>query len=106
MAITPSYPKHTWVSKEVIRKDTLNNMEDGIFANNQGVRILEYEVADILDNLAPVESTNVASQGYAINDVIVFGSKLCKVTDVITAGDTLEIGTNLARTTIVELIGG
>lgn len=38
---TPTYVQHTWATYEMITRDHLNNMENGIAANNAGVRALE-----------------------------------------------------------------
>ena len=38
---TPTYVQHTWATYEMITRDHLNNMENGIAANNAGLRTLE-----------------------------------------------------------------
>ena len=101
---TNPYKVHNWISKEIIRKDNLNNMEQGIFNNNKGVRELENNVIDILQNFAPVEPGEKAVLNHSIDDVLVFGARLCKATASISIGDDLEIGVNLTPTTIVELL--
>lgn len=104
MSSTDAYQVHNWVAKEVIRKDTLNHAEQGIYKNNVGVRALEDTVSDMLLNLAPVESTDIASESYSVDDILVWGAKLCKVTSAITSGETLSFETNLQRTSIAQLL--
>ncbi len=52
------------------------------------------------ENLATVETTNTASQPYAVGEFLVFGGRLCKVTTAIAQGDTLVIGTNIDYDTV------
>lgn len=49
---------------------------------------------------ATLESGTTASQAYTKGSYVFFDNKLCKVTQDITSGTTLEIGTNLAQTSI------
>lgn len=101
---TNPYKVHNWISKEIIRKENLNNMEQGIFNNNKGVRELEDNVLNILQNFAPVEPGEKAILNHSVDDVLVFGSRLCKATTSISIGDDLQMGANLVPTTIVELL--
>ena len=102
---TDAYQVHNWVSKEVIKKEQLNHIEEGIYKNNVGVRDLETNKDNILANFAPVEETDTASSNYQTDEVLVFVDRLCKATTDITSGDTLEVGVNLAYTTLAELLG-
>lgn len=43
-----AYEKQTWVTGEVITKEKLNHMEDGI-ANNGGILFLHEDTAGVLD---------------------------------------------------------
>lgn len=52
-----------------------------------------------LTSFGPLEIIT-ASTNYAEGDYMIFEGKFCKASSAITAGDTLEIGTNLTETTI------
>lgn len=49
---------------------------------------------------ATLETGSTASQIYVKGAYVFFDNKLCKVTQAIASGDTLEIGTNLEQTSI------
>lgn len=53
-------------------------------------------------NLAPEESSDIASRAYTVGERLVFESILYKVTQAISRGDTLVENTNIARTTVAE----
>lgn len=53
-----------------------------------------------LTSFGPYEAGPIASANYAEGDYMIFEGKFCKASSAITAGDTLEIGTNLTETTI------
>ena len=53
-----------------------------------------------LTSFGPYEAGPIASTNYAEGDYMIFEGKFCKASSAITAGDTLEIGTNLTETTI------
>ena len=53
-----------------------------------------------LTSFGPLEEGTTASTNYAEGDYMIFEGKFCKASSAITAGDTLEIGTNLTETTI------
>ena len=53
-----------------------------------------------LTTFGPLEEGPAASTNYAEGDYMIFEGKFCKASSAITAGDTLEIGTNLTETTI------
>jgi len=52
-----------------------------------------------LTSFGPLEEI-IASTNYAEGDYMIFEGKFCKASSAITAGDTLDIGTNLTETTI------
>lgn len=52
-----------------------------------------------LTSFGPLEEI-IASTNYAEGDYMIFEGKFCKASSAITAGDTLEIGTNLTETAI------
>jgi len=45
-----SYQKHIWVAKEIIRKERLNHIEDGIFNEEQRAMDVENNLSQILTN--------------------------------------------------------
>lgn len=49
---------------------------------------------------ATLETGSTASQAYTKGSYLFFNNRMCKATSAITAGDTLEVGTNLGLTTI------
>jgi len=57
--------------------------------------VINADVASVYQNFATVESSNTASQSYAVGDFLVFGNRLCKVTNAISQGDTITVGTNV-----------
>ena len=55
-------------------------------------------------NLAPVESTSIASQSYSIGDLLVFNGQLYKVTQAIAQGETLQINVNISVDSVASEI--
>ena len=53
----------------------------------------------ILSALAPVEEP-VAIANHDIGDYVIFDNQFCKVTQAISIGDSVAIGTNLLVTTV------
>ncbi len=49
---------------------------------------------------ATVENTNIARQNYSPGSFLYFQNRLCRVTQTIASGNTLEVGVNLSYTTI------
>lgn len=47
-----------------------------------------------------IEKTSTASQSYTKGEYIYFNKVICKVTQTISSGDTLAIGTNLIQVTL------
>ena len=54
---------------------------------------------DLAASIAPREST-IATGNHAIGDLIMLGWTLCKATQVIVTGETIEIGTNVTKTSV------
>ena len=57
-------------------------------------------LSNILGDLATVEAEMVATQNYAVGAYIVIGDYFYRVTDAITSGDTLAVGTNIEQTNV------
>ena len=63
----------------------------------------KYDLNTILENFGTVETGSTASQAYAAGDLIVYGSRLCKVSSSIAQGDTLAVGTNIEEITVAAV---
>ena len=62
-------------------------------------------VSDVLDNIAPVETSTTSSQAYAIGEQFILNGTLYTATAAITAGGTITIGGNCtASDTVTEQI--
>lgn len=66
---------------------------------NQGHE-LKGQIDDAQGNFATIETTNTASQPYAVGEFLVYDGKLYEVTQAIALGDTLTVGTNIAHYTV------
>ena len=60
-------------------------------------------LTDLAESIAPREYT-IATGNHAIGDLIMLGWTLCKATQVIVTGETIEIGTNVTRTSVAAEI--
>ena len=77
-------------------------------------KVIDEELSDVKNaisqneaSLATVETTSTASQGYDVDDLLVYQNRLYKVTSQIAAGGTLTIGTNIVATTVeAEIANG
>lgn len=57
---TPTYVQHSWATYEMITRGHLNNLEEGVAANNAGVRALETwqgKVANVQTGSATLTNT-------------------------------------------------
>lgn len=63
----------------------------------------KFDLNTILENFGTVETGSTASQAYAVGDLLVYGSQLCKVSSSIAQGDTLAVGTNIEEITVAAL---
>lgn len=52
--------------------------------------------------IAGVEEAMIATKNYSVNDLLIVGNTLYKVTAAISSGAALVIGTNIAQTTVAE----
>ena len=59
-------------------------------------------VKSILGDFGTIEASTTASKNYLIGEFIIMGNYLYKVTDDITQGDTLTVGTNIILTTVAD----
>lgn len=76
-----SYQKHTWVSNEIIKKGQLNNIENGIY--NEEQRALEQE--ELLQQAIANEATRAANrEGEIAATVTQLSENVVKKTDVAT----------------------
>lgn len=87
---TPNYNLEKPAQTDIYNIDVFN-------ANADKVDAALGEKAD-QTMLAPVESSNVASQNYAVGDYFVYNGYLCRATSAISMGSTIAIGTNCAST--------
>lgn len=55
--------------------------------------------ADLAASIAPVDGP-IAKTNHQVGDLLMLGFTLCKATQVIVTGETIEIGTNVTRTTV------
>jgi hypothetical protein len=53
-------------------------------------------------SIADIEFTSTASRAYQIGELVVFDNKLCQVTQVISSGGTITLGTNVVSTSVDE----
>lgn len=68
-------------------------------------RIATTTFAQLLwNNVAPVETSNKASQNYEVGDYLMFQGHLYKVTAAIAKGTTLTVNTNITATTVMDEI--
>ena len=58
----------------------------------------------ISDLIATTENSTIASKNYAIGDYLILNNIFYKVISAITSGTTIEVGTNIAATTITNEI--
>lgn len=66
-------------------------------------QVLYDDLRDRIGNIAP-EDDLVATAAHAVDDVIMVGKQLYRVTAAIAIGDTITSGTNVTPKTIAELI--
>lgn len=64
----------------------------------------KFDLNTILENFGTVETGSTASQAYAVGDLLVYGSRLYKVSSSIAQGDTLSVGTNIEEITVAGVI--
>ena len=57
-------------------------------------------------NLATIEETSTASQAYAVGDYMVYNGILYKVTQAITSGGTITVGTNITADKVGDELKG
>ena len=64
--------------------------------------LLNARASDILSDIAPVETSGIATNPYAVGDHLVLARMLYKVTAAISVGDTIVPGTNVIQTTVAN----
>ena len=69
-----------------------------------GIKIAIDNLDDSIQHLISdnIETSMVATKDYVAGDFLIVGSYLYKVTDAITSGGAITVGTNVVKTTIVE----
>lgn len=73
---------------------------------NSDLNTLESDLETLRENLATVETGNTASRAYSIDELVVVGGILYKVTSAIASGGTFTIGTNIRAVTVGAEITG
>lgn len=53
-------------------------------------------------SIADIEYTSTASKAYQVGDLMVFNNQLCQVTQTISSGGTITLGTNVLSTMVSE----
>lgn len=92
-------------------QDTSANINSGVWDMNIATFTVDTSTLDNLVSVAPtvqnvnntvatIEDTTLAQNSYSVGEYLVHRGVLMKVTAAITAGDTLEEGTNISSTTV------
>ena len=81
---------------------TVGGHTTSIATNASNISSNTNAISDIEGDITDVESTNHASKAYAIGDTLIYDHDLYEVTAAISAGDTLAVGTNIAKTSVME----
>ena len=71
----------------------------GIATNSDRIATTAY-VQQKMNNIAPLQASSKANQNYAIGDYLFMGGQLLKVTNAISSGSTITVGTNVEATDI------
>jgi hypothetical protein len=53
-------------------------------------------------SMADIEYSSTASKAYQVGDLMVFNNQLCQVTQTISSGGTITLGTNVLSTMVSE----
>ena len=104
LAITSDIVSLSTSKQDVLTFDDAPTASSTNPVTSGGIKIAIDNLDDSIQHLISdnIETSMVATKDYVAGDFLIVGSYLYKVTDAITSGGAITIGTNVVKTTIVE----
>ena len=104
LAITSDIVSLSTSKQDVLTFDDAPTASSTNPVTSGGIKIAIDNLDDSIQHLISdnIETSMVATKDYVAGDFLIVGSYLYKVTDAITSGGAITVGTNVVKTTIVE----
>ena len=104
LAITSDIVSLSTSKQDVLTFDSAPTASSTNPVTSGGIKIAIDNLDDSIQHLISdnIETSMVATKDYVAGDFLIVGSYLYKVTDAITSGGAITVGTNVVKTTIVE----
>lgn len=110
--ITYTLPTPTTYALSSVQVATMLNGVNNVWTDAAGTLTTEYYASTGLyvekrvnaqrNMIAGVEEAMIATKNYSVNDLLIVGNTLYKVTAAISSGAALVVGTNVTETTVAE----